>query len=72
MEQAYLKASNPGAFDNFGESVGIYGDTVAVGAWNEDSSSSGVNTLPNESAPNSGAAYVFGRNGITWTQQSYL
>jgi hypothetical protein len=58
-QQAYLKASNTGAGDRFGGSVSVSGDTVVVGAYLEDSSTTGVNSTPNESASNSGAAYVF-------------
>ena len=70
-QQAYLKAGNAGAGDNFGSSVAVWGDTVVVGALGEDSSSTGVNSTPNESAAGSGAAYVFARSGA-WVQQAYL
>jgi hypothetical protein len=44
-QQAYLKASNAGADDQFGRSLALSGDgsTLAVGAPSEDSSASGVN-----------------------------
>jgi len=71
-QQAYLKASNTGAGDDFGWTVAISGDTVVVGAMSEDSGTTGVNSTPNESAPNSGAAYVFDRSGTSWSQQAYL
>jgi hypothetical protein len=71
-QQAYLKASNTGANDNFGQSVAVGGDTVVIGAWQEDSSTTGVNSAPNESASDSGAAYVFVRTGSVWTQQAYF
>jgi CSLREA domain-containing protein len=71
-QQAYLKASNAGGDDKFGQSVAVAGDTVVVGAFQEDSSTTGVNSTPNNGAGNSGAAYVFGRSGTTWTQESYL
>ncbi|MGL4402057.1 MAG: choice-of-anchor D domain-containing protein, partial [Luteolibacter sp.] len=71
-QQAYLKASNSGASDSFGISVAVSGDTVVVGAKGENSSTTGVNKSPNESAGASGAAYVFVRNGSTWSQQAYL
>ncbi len=71
-QQAYLKASNPGSSDNFGSAVAIATDTVVVGAKGEDSSSTGVGSTPNELATDSGAAYVFTRSGVTWSQQSYL
>lgn len=73
VQQAYLKASNTGAFDYFGTSVAVSGDTIAVGAWEEDSASTGVNgTESDDSAENSGAVYVFVRNGGVWSQQAYL
>ncbi|HAV65149.1 MAG TPA: hypothetical protein DCY13_22605, partial [Verrucomicrobiales bacterium] len=42
-QQAYLKASNPGAEDEFGKSVAIAGDTIVVGAIGEGSNATGVN-----------------------------
>jgi hypothetical protein len=44
-----------------------------VGAPNEDSGAREVNgDQTNNGAPAAGAAYVFVRNGATWTQQAYL
>ncbi len=72
-QQAYLKASNSGASDEFGYSVAVSGDTVVVGAYNEDGGATGVNGDQNDnSAINSGAAYVFTRSGTTWSQEAYL
>jgi len=72
-QQAYLKSPSGGVDDNFGISVGVSGDTVIVGAHQEDSNAIGINGNPaNNSALNAGAAYVFVRNGSTWTQQAYL
>ncbi|MEI8090525.1 MAG: MBG domain-containing protein [Opitutaceae bacterium] len=71
-QQAYLKASQVDANDQFGYSVAVSGDTVVVGANLEDSLTTGVNTTPNENAGDAGAAYVFVRSGTTWTQQAYL
>jgi hypothetical protein len=74
-QQAYLKPAAFGgtqAGDNFGSSVAVAGDTVVVGAYREDSASTGVNSSPNEGAASSGAAYVFVRSGTVWTQQAYL
>ena len=71
--EAYLKASNSAGGDLFGCAVAIDGNTLVVGAANEDSSSAGINgSQSNNSASDSGAAYVFVRNGSTWTQQAYL
>ena len=72
-QQAYLKASNTEVDDWFGPSVAISGDTVVVGAYEEDSNATGVNgNQSDNSATNSGAAYVFTRSGTTWSQQAYL
>ena len=74
-QQAYLKASNTGAFDQFGTSVALSGDTLAVGADSEDSAATGVNgNQADNSAPGSGAVYLFTRNPATgvWSQQAYV
>jgi hypothetical protein len=72
-QQAYLKASNAGATDFFGESVSVSGDTVVVGAREEASNATGVNGRQgNNRALSAGAAYVFVRSGTDWTQQAYL
>ena len=79
-QQAYLKASSTDRSDEFyqggdefGRSVAISGDTLVVGATREDSNATGVNGDPSDnSALDSGAAYVFTRNGATWSQQAYL
>ena len=72
-QQAYLKASNAEQYDRFGHSVSISGDTLVVGAFDEDSAATGVNGNQNDnSATYAGAAYVFVRNGHTWSQQAYL
>ena len=72
-QEAYLKASNPGEGDSFGESVAISGDTIVVGAPDEESAAVGVNgDETDNSARYAGAAYVFVRTGTTWAQQAYL
>ncbi len=72
-QQAYLKASNTGQNDEFGWSVAVSGDTVVVGAHNENSNAAGVNgDGSNDGANGAGAAYVFVRSGGVWTQQAYL
>ncbi|MFO0828472.1 MAG: dockerin type I domain-containing protein [Phycisphaerales bacterium] len=72
-QQAYLKASNTEAGDSFGDSVAISGNTVVVGSPFEDSAATGVNgNQASNAAIDSGAAYVFVRNGTTWSQQAYL
>ena len=72
-QQAYLKASNTGAGDFFGCSLAVSDETIVVGALTEDSKATGINgDQSDNSAPDAGAAYVFFRNGVTWTQQAYL
>jgi FG-GAP repeat len=82
---AYVKASNSGTFDHFGEggaldghagnavAISADGSTVAVGAQHESSSSRGINgNQHDDSAYNAGAVYVFARTGNTWAQQAYI
>ncbi|AFM12207.1 hypothetical protein [Turneriella parva] len=78
VQDAYLKASNPGANDNFGLAVAVSGSTVVVGVRNEDSNQTTITNTDStatadDSAGNSGAAYVFQRDtsGI-WVQDAYL
>ncbi|TGK11467.1 hypothetical protein EHO60_03940 [Leptospira fletcheri] len=75
--QAYLKSPNASNQDSFGISVAISGDTVVVGADGESSETNAVLTgtdlsSTNRNGSNNGAAYVFVRNGSTWTHQAYL
>src|SRR5262249_29297982 len=72
-QQAYLKASNTGAGDQFGVNVALVGDTLAVGAYGEASNATGVNgDQTDDSRPQTGAVYVFTRAAGIWTQQAYL
>jgi len=72
--QAYIKATNGGANDYFGNSIDISndGNTVIIGATGEDGNGTGVNPVDNNSSAGSGAAYVFTRSGSTWSQLAYL
>ena len=73
QQEAYLKASNTGAGDLFGRSLAVSGDTLAVGAVGESSAAQGVGgNQDDDSAPDSGAVYVFRRTGTTWQQEIYL
>ena len=74
-QQAFVKATNPDAFDFFGAGLGIVGHTLAVGAPSEDSCATGINgnqsdnncgplpnaaqNLQNPAVIGSGAAYVY-------------
>jgi uncharacterized membrane protein len=73
VQEAYLKAFNAETFDDFGVSVAISSDTIAVGAFGEDSATVGVNGDPsNNNANHSGAVYVYRRSGTTWSQEAYI
>lgn len=71
-QQAFIKANNADADDLFGSFVALSndGNTLAVGAYNEDGDLTGVHGNAAYSA--SGAAYVFTRTGTSWAQQGYL
>ncbi|PJZ58943.1 putative Ig domain-containing protein [Leptospira barantonii] len=76
IQEAYLKAPNAEAWDSFGYSVAIQGDTIAVGAIGEGSSqttiTNGTTASADNSAPYSGAVYVYKRTGTTWNQEAYI
>ncbi len=72
QQQAYLKSENIEDQDSFGTSVAISGDTIVVGAPTEDGDSSSAMGAYNNNVSNAGAAYVFVRNGTSWSQQAYL
>jgi trimeric autotransporter adhesin len=72
QQQAYIKASNTDFTDKFGASVALHGDTLAVGATDEDSSTTGIGAQTNESAFEAGAAYVFVRSAGMWSQQAFI
>lgn len=72
QQQVYLKASNWDMGDEFGRSVSLStnGQTLAVGAFNENSASQ---ALPEDNTQmNSGAAYVFSKEGDVWNETQYL
>ncbi len=74
-QEAYIKASNTEAGDAFGFSADLSadGNTLAVGAISESSNATGINgNQSDNSAGFSGAAYVFTRSGVTWSQQAYV
>jgi FG-GAP repeat len=74
-QQAAFKASVAGKNDQFGIKLALSGDgnTMAVTASNEDSNALGINgDQKDDSAGESGAAYIFRRNGATWRQVAYV
>lgn len=69
-QQAYLKSSNGGAEDNFGNTLALdgAGTTLAVGAPYEWSAYGQPESV---SAPKSGTVYVFTYNG-SWSQEALV
>ncbi len=78
-QSAYIKASNPDANDLFAY-VALAGDTLLVGAPQEESATKGVNGDQTDNSIASaatccggaGAAYVFTRRDGSWQQEAYL
>jgi hypothetical protein len=74
-QQAYVKPSNTEESAEFGHAVVLSadGNTMAVSAFWEASSATGINGDQNDhSIPQAGAVYVFTRQGAAWTQQAYV
>lgn len=69
-QQAYIKATNTDAEDEFGYALDLSGDgnTLAVGSKGEASDGNQTNNL----IPNSGAAYIYTRVGLSWSPASYI
>ncbi|MDF1800616.1 MAG: integrin [Planctomycetota bacterium] len=72
-QEAYLKAPEVDAFDEFGGALALSGDTLLVGAALEDGGTTGVGGDPALDTLNgSGAAYVYTRQGTTWSLEAYV
>jgi hypothetical protein len=75
-QQAYIKAANNDASDQFGMSVELFNDTLAVGVYGEDSIqntiTNGTSASSNNSNLSSGAVYVYKRTGSSWVQEAYI
>jgi hypothetical protein len=61
VEEAKIQPSDPAASDFFGKAVSISGDYVLIGAFQDD-----------DNGTDSGSAYVFKRDGTSWTQEAKL
>jgi hypothetical protein len=61
-QTAMLKAPSPSEGDGFGRAVAMDGGTLVIGSRRED----------HQKLRNSGAAYVFVRDGLSWKQQARL
>ncbi|MBA3459269.1 MAG: FG-GAP repeat protein [Deltaproteobacteria bacterium] len=74
-QHSYLKASNTGANDHFGFAVAVSGDgaRIAATATGEASVATGIDGNEGDNTqPQSGAVYVFGRNGASWLKEAYV
>ena len=74
-QQAYIKAGNTDAGDVFGNALALSfdGSTLAVGAPQEASNATGINgNQADNTAWQAGAAYVYRRDGGTWSQRAYV
>ena len=75
-QEAYIKAANANSNDRFGSYLALSGDTLAVGAYYEDSNqttiTNGTTASSNNSSSNSGAVYVYKRTGTSWAQEAYI
>lgn len=76
QQQAFVKASNTDQSDDFGGgalSLSADGNTLAVGASQEESAAIGINgDQADNSATLAGAAYVLTRTAGIWQQRAYL
>jgi hypothetical protein len=74
-QEAYVKASNTQLGDRFGPvALSADGNTLAVGAWSEDSLATGIDgdQFNDQLGSFHGAAYLFTRSAGTWSQRAYL
>jgi len=72
---AALKAPVPGDTDKFGLAVALSadGNTLAVGAPDEDSNATSIGgDETNDAATDAGAVHVFVRSGTGWVRQAYV
>src|SRR6185295_14621873 len=61
-QQQKLVAADGASFDRFGSAVGVTGDIVAVGAWQDDTAA----------GADGGSAYIFTRTATVWTQKQKI
>ena len=74
-QDAYIKASNAEAYDEFGRSVQLAADgmTLAVGTTTEASLAKGVNGDQSDNGNNkTGAVYVYRLDDSGWAQHAYV
>ncbi|MDX2091371.1 MAG: FG-GAP repeat protein [Kofleriaceae bacterium] len=70
----YVKASNTGQSDRFGQSIALSASgLLAVGAFQEASAATGVDGSQTDNSKfGAGAVYLFTRGSSTWTQAAYI
>ncbi|MEP1385469.1 MAG: cadherin-like beta sandwich domain-containing protein [Paraglaciecola sp.] len=72
-QQAFIKSSNSHAGQRFGVAVDVFNDNLLVGAFADNSDSTGINgDSANSNASTSGAAYMFERTQRSWQQSHYI
>ncbi len=72
-EEAFIKASNTDAFDEFGRTLVIEDNVLVVGAPFEASNGVGVDgDQISDGLEAAGAVYIFRRVGNTWRQEAYI
>ena len=73
VQQAYIKATNTGTGDQFGQSVALDGAYALIGANLESSASTGVDgDQADDTLGNAGAVYALQRTGPSWGHAAYL
>lgn len=70
VEEAILRAGVAGDF--FGLDLAVSGDRAVVAAYGDNSNGRGVNPTTTGTATLSGAAYVFAKQGATWSQEAFI
>ncbi|HFE37292.1 MAG TPA: hypothetical protein ENK06_02580 [Gammaproteobacteria bacterium] len=68
----YIKSANPGVDDFFGHSLALRGNSLVVGASQEDSGQKIIGVPDDNSASNAGAVYVYSRTDDIWSFSNYL
>ncbi|WP_289032083.1 cadherin-like beta sandwich domain-containing protein [uncultured Paraglaciecola sp.] len=72
-QQVFIKSSNSHAGQRFGVAVDVFNDNLLVGAFADNSDSTGINgDSANSNASTSGAAYMFERTQGSWQQSHYI
>ena len=75
VQKAYIKASNTGVNDFFGNTVSTCSDgsVIAIAGVSDDSNAVGIGgDQANDDLSNSGAVYIFEKNVGVWSQKSYV